>query len=159
VKKGTKYQKSNSPVSFVFIPRKPSNPKRKHQRRCTSSRLSGNPGNPNVNVLHLILSSRPSESIKLSFVLRYGIVSIENAIPTEKHPHATFLTPNAQQSVIASFVNDNNKIHPKRASRFRRAIFWLCEPCCLSHRLMSDVLAFRASSGCESDFLAQRMIV
>jgi hypothetical protein len=46
---------------------------------------------PNVNAPHLILSSRPSESIMLSFILRYGILRIENAIPMEKHPQATFL--------------------------------------------------------------------
>ena len=54
--------------------------------------MSGNPENPNVNVSHLILSSRPSESIKLSFVWHYGTIRIEDAIPTEKHPQATFLT-------------------------------------------------------------------
>jgi hypothetical protein len=38
------YQKSSNPSSFVFSPRKPSNSKRKHQRRCTSLNLSGNLG-------------------------------------------------------------------------------------------------------------------
>jgi hypothetical protein len=32
--------------------------------------------------------------------LRKIIIRIENAIPTEKHPQATFLTPNAMWSVI-----------------------------------------------------------
>jgi hypothetical protein len=58
--------------------------------------VSGNPGNPNVNISHLILSSRPSESIKLSFVLPYGIVNIENAFPTEKYPQPSFLNPKTQ---------------------------------------------------------------
>ncbi|MGB7568108.1 MAG: hypothetical protein WBM07_09620, partial [Chitinivibrionales bacterium] len=55
--------------------------------------MSGNPKNPNVNVTHLILLSRPNESIRLSFVWRYGIIRIENAILTEKYPQATFLSP------------------------------------------------------------------
>jgi hypothetical protein len=57
--------------------------------------VSGNPRNPNGNVTHLILTSRSSESTKLSFVWRYGIIGIEEAIPTEKHPQATFRNPNA----------------------------------------------------------------
>jgi hypothetical protein len=42
--------------------------------------MSGNPENPNGNVSHFILAFRPSESIRLSFVWRYGIIRIENAI-------------------------------------------------------------------------------
>jgi hypothetical protein len=55
---------------------------------------------PNVNAPHLILSSRPSESIMPSFILRYGIIPIENAIPMEKHPHATFRNPKPLPSVM-----------------------------------------------------------
>jgi hypothetical protein len=73
--------------------------------------LSGNPGNPNGNVSHLILSSRPSESIKLSFVWRYGIIRTENAIPMEKHPQLSFLNPKDSAVHHASIVNYNNPIH------------------------------------------------
>jgi hypothetical protein len=48
--------------------------------------MSGNSGNSNGNVKHLILSSKPNESIKLSFAfVGKTIIPIEDAIPTEKH--------------------------------------------------------------------------
>jgi hypothetical protein len=78
-----------------------------------------------VDVKHLILSSRPSEGIELSFFAGKIIIRIENAFMWGKTSSSNF--PNPKTSVVrhASIVNYNNKIHPKRVSRFRRAIFWL----------------------------------
>ena len=70
---------------------------------------------------HRELSSCPKPEVKpLSCTLIFLLSSVSQFLNYNGGAE-----PKAQRRIRAAEGGANNKIHPKRASRFRRAIFWL----------------------------------